>query len=353
MTIIKDDRSPPERVSAGTRPARDAVSQDMMARGRLLALACQTWVLAHRDEALLLGPVAVYLGVVGLALFHAAGLVMALVAVAVLATLAARLSADTMLSLYRAEPIAPGQGAALRSAISLIAERAQLPQPPAIAVIPSDAIGAFSVGRHPRLAILFTEGLLRRFSLREIAGIAAHEVAHIKANDLGFFALADVTTRLAQALAYVGVALFALNTVAALAGEQLFNWGTVTLLLLAPCANSQLQLRLPRQREHDADRLAAQLLGDVATMTAVALAMPPDFGAIIDDFRLPVPQRRSPIPSPVRAHLAGSERADKLRTGEPPVLLTPFVIVDEPLISLVGVGPIEMRARDRWPGLWF
>jgi heat shock protein HtpX len=160
-------------------------------------------------------------------------------------------------------------------------------------------------------------------------------------------------TRLAQVLAYFGLALLVLNSLAWLIGEHFISWWPVVLLLLAPFLNSQLQLALPRQREYDADRMAASLLGSTEQVAAVALAMAPDFGSLADDFRFPVPQRRSPIPSPARAHLAGSIRATALRNGTPPAMLAPLTVTDEPLVSLVGVGPIEMRPRDRWPGLWF
>lgn len=313
----------------------------------------QRWVLEQRDDAALLIPASLYLCVVGALMFDSVGIAIALGITVLLARLGPNISADTMLSLYRAQPIAPRQGAALRSAIALLSERAGLSSQPAIAIIPSMAIGVFSVGRHPRTAILLTEGLLRRFSLREIVAIAAHEIAHIKAGDLPTFSLGDAMTRFAQLLSYAGGILFVIGAAVWLLGETLLNWWPIALLILAPFLNSQLQLSLSRQREYNADRLAATLLGDPTQVVSVALAMEPDFGSPLDDFRLPVPQRRNPIPSPIRAHIAGAERAERLRAAENNPLMQPLTVADEPLVSLVGVGPIEMRPRDRWPGLWF
>ncbi|MEQ1698074.1 MAG: M48 family metalloprotease [Hyphomicrobiaceae bacterium] len=313
----------------------------------------QNWWDRHRDAAQLAGPAACYLAVVCVLLFGTWGLLVAVLVSAVLVKSGPNVSADTMLSLYRAQPIAPRQGAALRAALATLSARAELKSTPAIAIIPSMAVGAFSAGQEPRTAIMMTEGLLRRYSLREIVAITAHEVAHMKAGDLAFFSLADVMTRLAQFLSYLGTALFVIDTLAWLIGEDLLNWWVVALLLLAPFLNSQLQLALSRQREYDADRMASSLLGGTEQVAALALAMEPDFGTPLDDFRFPVPQRRSPIPSPARAHLAGSIRAERLRNGDPPPLLPALTVTDEPLVSLVGVGPIEMRPRNRWPGLWF
>ena len=314
----------------------------------------QSWFGSQQDSVWLLGPVTVYLAAVAMMLLPpGSGLAMALLAAALLFWLGRRISADTMLSLYRAEPIAPGQGASLRTAVEALSARAGLASPPALAIVPSLAVGAFSAGQQPRMALLLTEGLLRRYSLREIAAIAAHEIAHMRAGDLAVFSLADATTRLAQGLYYTGAVLLAIEAIAWLAGEHLTPLLPILLLLLAPALNSQLQLRLPRQREYDADQAAACLLGDRATLSAIALTMEPNCGSVLDDFRLPVPQRRAPLPSPLRAHLAGSERAHRLATAGPLAMMPPLIVTEEPLISLAGVGPIEMRPRNRWPGLWF
>lgn len=361
MTV--SDETPPLPLTAGeNQPApadpshqydRGSLQRDAWLDWREYALHIRSWFLHHQTELWLLGPVSLYLLLVCAVAFHGGGLLFALALTALLAVFGPRISADTMLSLYRAEPISPGQGLALRAAIEELSQRAGLPNPPAIAIVPSMAVGAFSVGTQPRVAIMLTEGLLRRYSLAEIVAIAAHELAHIRAGDLAFFSLADVTTRLAQALSYLGVLLFGLGAMAWLFGEPFVELPLVTLLLLAPFLNSQLQLRLPRQREYAADNMATTLLGDTATVRSVALAMEPDFGSLFDDFRLPVPQRRSPIPSPARAHLAGSERVEHLRSDDRSPQFAPLPLADEPLVSLVGVGPIEMRPRNRWPGLWF
>jgi heat shock protein HtpX len=357
MTVLHDENAAPAAPSAPEAVSRPVASSEagdrVLAAARLAGAQAKAWVLQDRVRWSLLLPVAAYLMLIAVLMMGKSGLIVAGLALAALATFGPRLPADTILSLYRAEPIAPGQGLALRAAIEALAQRAGLTTPPALAIVPSFAVGAFSAGVAPRAAILMTEGLLRRHSLREIVTIAAHEIAHMRAGDLPVFALADTVTRLAQALCYLGVLLLGIEAVAFVAGEHAVSLLLITLLLAAPLLSSQLQLNLPRQREYDADRIAAHLLGDVDAVVAVALSMEPDFGAPLDDLRWPVPQRRSPIPSPLRAHISGAERAERLRTGELPPLLPRLVIADEPLVSLVGVGPIGMRPRNRWPGLWF
>jgi Zn-dependent protease with chaperone function len=190
-------------VDAAVDPA-SAVSRGAALWGRAQSFVphVQSWWDRNRDKAQLAGPAAAYLAILCFLLIGPWGLLVALLASVVLVRSGPKLSADTMLSLYRAQPIAPRQGAALRAALATLSARAELNSTPAIAIIPSMAVGAFSAGHEPRTAILMTEGLLRRYSLREIVTITAHEIAHMKAGDLPFFALADVMTRLAQVLFY-------------------------------------------------------------------------------------------------------------------------------------------------------
>ncbi len=359
MTLSHDGRppssEPPSSSQNGPSAERSTVADVQNGRVKQpqqMLNQARSWFDAHAAELHLLGPVAIYLGGLGLLLFQGPGLLLAGSILAALAALGHRIPADTMLSLYRAEPIAPGQGLALRAAVEDLSARAKLGQAPALAIIPTLAIGAFSIGSGTRQAILLTEGLLRRRSLQEIVAIAAHEIGHLQAAHQSFFALADTTTRLAQALFYAGVVLTGLEALAWVAGERFLSWIALAALLAAPTLNSQLQLRLPRAREYEADAIAAALLGDADGLITVARSESPNVGTLLDDVRLPVPQRHIPLPSPVRAHFDGMDRADSLQAAPRP-LGPKLRVTDEPLISLVGVGPIEMRPRNRWPGLWF
>jgi heat shock protein HtpX len=325
----------------------------LFASSRRIAAQATSWAAQHVPELSLLLPIGLYLAVTLGLLIGSGGVLAALALTLALGLLGPRVPADTLLSLYRAEPIAPGQGTVLRAAIETLSRRAGLPVAPALAIIPSTAIGAFSCGTSPRLALLMTEGLMRRYSLREIVTIAAHEIAHMRAGDLPVFALADCATRLAQILAYLGVVLLVVDVLAWTVNEDVTALLPVMMLMVAPALNSQLQLLLPRDIEYAADRTATALTGDMATMLAVLHSSTDDIGSPLDDFRLPVPQRRDPNPSPLRAHVSGAERADRLRSAPPADPLPSLALSDEPLVSLVGVGPIEMRPRNRWPGVWF
>ena len=339
-----------ETVDSGPAVARpDAPSSSAAS----LARQARAWLWQRRTEAILLGATGTYLTLVLALMAGRSGILPALALTAAVALLGPRIKAGTILALYRAEPIAPGQGAALRAAIETLSRRAGLPSEPALAIVPSLAIGAFSAGAPPRMALLMTEGLLRSHSLSEIVALAAHEVAHMSRGDLPVFALADTITRLAQGLFYMGIALGATEVLVRLAGERWLSVGPLALLLCAPLLSSMLQLSMPRHCEYEADAAAARLLGNAGMMAEVARKQSSNTGSVMDDFRLPVPQRRVPVPSPLRSHPAGEERRARLALLDSAVLGPALPVPDEPLISLVGFGPIEMKPRNRWPGLWF
>ena len=300
-------------------------------------------------------PVTAYLALTGYVALGSVGIALAVAVSVLLVMFGPRIPAEAMLSVYRARALSPGQGSTLREIVSTVSARAGLSEPPALAIIPSLAIGAFSVGHGQRKAILVTEGLLRRHSLPEIAAIIAHEIAHIRAGELPLFALADAVTRAAQAMFTIGATLTLISGVLWLFAEPAFPWLPIALLLAAPLLSSQLQLAMPREHDLLADLDASGLIGDRGLVAKVAAATSPGCGSPLDDIRLPVPQRRVPLPSPLRAHIDGPARAARLLAARlPPDGDTPpLSLVDGPLISLAGVGPVEMRPRNRWPGVWF
>ena len=88
-------------------------------------------------------------------------------------------------------------------------------------------LSAFSVGSSQRFAIAVTEGLLRRLTMREVAGVLAREVAHAQRGDLLVLGIADFVSRCAQGLYYVGLALAALNILRGITGGEPVSWLSV------------------------------------------------------------------------------------------------------------------------------
>lgn len=280
------------------------------------------------------------------------GVLVALLGVAGGTALALTLKPESVMRLYGARAPEPGAQEQVAGLAAELAQRAQLIRSPKVYVIPSRMLSAFSAGTSERSCIALTEGILRQLTMREIADVLAHEIAHIRKGDLALFSVADVVSRMTQALYYLGWMLFVLNLYRLLVDEALIPWLAIFLLVCAPALLNLLQLSLSKQREFEADRAAAQLTGDPLGLASAISRLDTSVGEFIDDFLPPVPARRVPQPSMLRCHPSDKLRVASLRKLKVPPM-PPLDIAEEPRISLVGVGPIAMRQRYRWAGVWF
>lgn len=280
------------------------------------------------------------------------GVLVALLGVASGTALALTLKPESVMRLYGARAPEPGAQEQVAGLAAELAQRAQLIRSPQVYVIPSRILSAFSAGTSERSCIALTEGVLRQLTMREIADVLAHEIAHIRNGDLALFSVADIVSRMTQALYYLGWVLFVLNLYRLLVDEALIPWFAILLLVSAPALLNLLQLSLSKQREFEADRTAAQLTGDPLGLASAISRLDTSVGEFIDDFLPPVPARRVPQPSMLRCHPPDKLRIASLRKLKVPPM-PPLDIAEEPRISLVGVGPIAMRQRYRWAGVWF
>jgi heat shock protein HtpX len=280
------------------------------------------------------------------------GLAVAAASVATVALFAPRVGPEMVMRLYRARPVDHRHGRQLIHLLTVLAERAELPRVPRLFVIPSSTLNAFATGSDRHAAIALTEGLLRRLEPREIAGVLAHEISHIRNNDLFVMGLADIMTRFMQMLAWVALVLAALNLPAMLLGLETFPWLAIGLLYLAPTASSLLQLSLSRTREFDADLEAAGLTGDPEGLASALRTLENQQGSYWEDLMLP-PVRRVPVPSLLRSHPPTEERIERLLSLVKPVPARRIIPIEGPVFTLVGLGPGDMAPRRRWPGLWY
>jgi len=302
--------------------------------------------------ALLLTSFAILIVLACWGIWGATGVLVALLVVAAGTALALRLRPGSLMRFYGARPSEPGTQTQVAGLAAELAQRAQLVKAPQIYVIPSAMLSAFSAGTSERSCIALTEGVLRQLTMREIADVLAHEVAHIRNGDLALMSVADIISRLAQVLYYLGLGLFVLNLFRLFVDEELMPWWAIALLVATPAIMNLLQLSLSRQREFEADRAAALLTGDPLGLASAISRLDTATGQAIDDLLPPVPARRVPQPSMLRCHPPDNLRIARLRKLEAPPM-PPLDIAEEPRISLVGVGPIAMRPRYRWPGVWF
>lgn len=129
--------------------------------------------------------------------------------------------------------------------------------------LPSSAPNAFAFGTDDNAAVCVSDGILRMMTARELAGILAHELAHIKNRDTSFMSLAMAIRRVNGLLARFGVLVLLLGLPSFLiwGGGRGFLWAGV-LLLATPLVGLLLQLALSRTREFNADLTAAEITRD-------------------------------------------------------------------------------------------
>ena len=137
-----------------------------------------------------------------------------------------------------------------------LAQRAGMPMPKTY-VMTTEQPNAFATGRSPEHgAVAVTEGLMRALDTRELRGVIAHELAHIKNRDT---LTMTVTATLAGALSYL--AQFAMFTGGNRERPQ-NPIAMIAVMILAPLAASMVQMAISRTREYSADRTGAEICGD-------------------------------------------------------------------------------------------
>ncbi len=226
---------------------------------------------------------------------------------------APRLGPARLMRLAGARPLPRRVGRDLRELVALLSERAGLDAVPALYHLPHPLPNAFAVGRRDGSAIALSTGLLRALRPAELAGVLAHEIAHVRSGDVQVMLLAELASRLTQAFSFAGVILAAVNVPLVLMGEATTSWLLIAALVASPTVSLLLQLALSRTRERDADLVAARLTGDPRAL-ASALHKIGTFHTNLLDTMLfrrhgPRPEEASPL---LRTHPENRERIDTL-----------------------------------------
>ncbi|SNY90615.1 Heat shock protein. Metallo peptidase. MEROPS family M48B [Cohaesibacter sp. ES.047] len=142
--------------------------------------------------------------------------------------------------------------------VQKLAAEAQLPMPK-VYVINSEQPNAFATGRNPQnAAVAASTGLLNRLTYEEVAGVMAHELAHIKNYDI---LTMTVTATLAGAVSMLANFALFFGGGRDREGGGLGIIGTIALMILAPLAASVVQMAISRTREYEADKVGAQICG--------------------------------------------------------------------------------------------
>jgi heat shock protein HtpX len=281
-------------------------------------------------------------------LFGPVGVFWGLALVGLFALIGPRIAPDAVMRMFNARPVDAFRGGGLYRLVRELSDRAGLTVAPRLYVIPSPTLNAFAVGAPSHYSLAITEGLLRRLDARELAGVLAHEIAHVRNNDIWVMSLADVLSRFTRGMSFAALFVFFLSLPGAVVAGAPMPWAAIALLYFAPTMSSLLQLALSRSREYDADLGAAALTGDPEGVALALSKLERYQGRMWEDIFMP--GRRIPLPSVLRTHPQTAERIARLMALRKPATPTPFA--REPYHA-AALGPLPAQPRYHWTGLWF
>jgi heat shock protein HtpX len=210
-----------------------------------------------RTAILLAGLTALFMGV-GYLIGGRGGAMIALLFAAATNLFAYWNSDRMVLSTYGAHEVDRPSAPELFDLVSELARRAQLPMP-RVFVMENQQPNAFATGRNPQnAAVAVTTGLMHSLSREELAGVIAHELAHIKNHDT---LLMTITATIAGAISML--AQFGMF----FGGHRNNNSGpgaiaSIVMMILAPLAAMLVQMAISRTREYAADNLGARIAGE-------------------------------------------------------------------------------------------
>ena len=281
-------------------------------------------------------------------LFGREGILWALILIGVFALIGPSVAPDAIMRMFNARPIDPSRAGDIIQIVRILSDRAGLSAAPRLYLIPSPTLNAFAIGTPSSYSIGITEGLLRRLDLRELAGVLAHEITHVRNNDIWVMSLADILSRLTRTMSFFAVVLFFLSVPAALMGTAM-PWSAIAILYFAPTLSSLLQLALSRAREYDADLGAVTLTGDPDALSSALNKLERYQGRFWEDIFMP--GRRIPAPSVLRTHPQTSRRIARLMALQKPAS-QPLSLPKLPS-QVFGFGSVPRHPRFHWTGFWY
>jgi heat shock protein HtpX len=218
-----------------------------------------------KTSILMAGIIALF-GVVGGMLGGRTGMLLALLFGGAMNLWAYWFSDKMVLRMYNAREVDPGTSPYLYNMVRDLAQRAGLPMP-RVYIIDEDQPNAFATGRNPEhAAVAATTGIIRMLSERELRGVMAHELTHVKNRDILISTISATVAGAISALAQFGMIFGGSRD-----DERPNPIVSIIVMILAPIAGMLIQMAISRTREFGADRGGAEISGDPEAL-ASALA---------------------------------------------------------------------------------
>lgn len=206
----------------------------------------------------LMAAITALFGMIGASIGGQNGMLMAL-GFALISNFFAYWFSDKMvLKMYNAQEVDEQSAPQYYTMVRELAQRANLPMPK-VYLINEDAPNAFATGRNPEhAAVAATTGLMRILSTRELRGVMAHELAHVKHRDILISTISATMAGAISALANFAMFFGGRDS----EGRPTNPIASIAVALLAPFAGMLIQMAISRAREYEADRLGAEIAND-------------------------------------------------------------------------------------------
>lgn len=271
----------------------------------------KTWIL--------MGIMTVILVLIGRFIGGAVGMLFFLVLSIVMNVVAYWTSGRVAIAMTRSYPVSEQDLPEVYDIVRRLTDRAGLPMP-AIYITPSPQPNAFATGRdarHARLAV--TEGILRALPSRELEGVLAHEIGHVRNHDI---LISSMAAMLAGVITYIANILqwgmwFGFGNRDNNDGDGLAE---IAMAILAPIAATVVQLAISRSREYQADATGARLVGDgnpladaLEHLETYAHRMPSGFNPATSHLFIVNPLRGQSVLQLFSTHPPTEERIRRLR----------------------------------------
>ena len=210
-----------------------------------------------KTSILMAGIMALF-GIIGGYLGGSSGMLMALIFAGGMNLFAYWFSDSMVLKMYNAQEVDETSAPQFYAMIRELAQRAELPMP-RVYLIDEAQPNAFATGRNPEhAAVAATTGILHLLSARELRGVMAHELTHVRHRDILISTISATMAGAISALANFAMFFGGRDS----DGRRSNPIASIAVALLAPLAASLIQMAISRAREFEADRGGAEISGD-------------------------------------------------------------------------------------------
>ena len=207
--------------------------------------------------AILMAGILALFAAVGGAIGGAQGMIIAFLLGAGMNFFAYWFSDKMVLRMYNAQEVDAASSPYLYNMVKELAQRAQIPMP-RVYLIDEAQPNAFATGRNPdHAAVAATTGILQLLSARELRGVMAHELSHVKHRDILISTISATVAGAISSLAQFGMLFGGSRD-----GERANPIVSIVVMVLAPIAAMLIQMAISRAREFEADRGGAEISGD-------------------------------------------------------------------------------------------